>query len=76
MAGCERCPAPASRNNNDEDDKSILPWELPQVPLEKELFKCLKKVSTGEKLPARCLLEGVPLYEGLKHKAEDHNDQQ
>ena len=49
-----------------------IPW---QVPLEQELFKCPKKVSTGKKFSASYLLEGVPLYEGLKHKAEDHNDQ-
>ena len=52
-----------------EDDH--LPWELPQVALEPELSKCLKRVAAGEKFPARSLLEEVPLYEGLKSKAEE-----
>ena len=47
----------------DEDAKDDhLPWELPQVALEPELLKCLKRVGAGEKFPARSLLKEVPLY--------------
>ena len=43
------------------------------MALEPELLKCLKRVGAGEKFPARSLLEKVPLYEGLKSKAEENN---
>ena len=36
-------------------------------------MKCLKTVSEGMTFPARLLLEKVPIYEGLKAKAEENN---
>jgi hypothetical protein len=68
-------PAKHFKPSEDEDDAedAHLPWELPQVALEPELLKCLKRVGAGEKFPARSLLEEVPLYEGLKSKAEENN---
>ena len=43
------------------------------MPLEQALKNRLKKVSEGEQLPTRYLLEAVPFYEGLKSKAEATN---
>ena len=60
-------------NDEDEEEQAHLPWEIPQISLDQALAKCLKKVSEGEKFPARSLLEDVPIYEGLKSKAEENN---
>ena len=59
--------------DEEEAEDDHLPWELPQVALEPELLKCLKRIGAGEKFPARSLLEEIPLYEGLKSKAEENN---
>ena len=59
--------------SEDDSEEIHLPWELPQVSLEPALGLCLKKVLSGEKFPAKSLLEEVPRYEGLKCKAEENN---
>ena len=50
-----------------------MPWKITKLPLKQALAKSLKKVSEGDKFPAGSLLEEVPIYQGLKTKAEENN---
>ena len=62
-----------STREQEEDEEPTLPWETPQVPLEAELQRCLKRVDSGEKFPARQMLDDIPVYSGLKARAEENN---
>ena len=59
-----KCDSKLEETENEEKNSQV------QVPLEQALKHRLKKVSEGEQLPTRYLLEAVPFYEGLKSKVE------
>ena len=66
-------PAGVKDGQEEDSEDDTLPWETPLVPLEPELNRCLRRLQAGERLPLKTLLEELPLFEGLKHKAEENN---
>ena len=68
-----KLPTQNVKSEDIEEEDDCLPWENPQVPLDPALQRCLKKIAAGDKFPAKTLLDEVPVFEGLKSKAEDNN---
>jgi hypothetical protein len=65
----------AEEDDDEEDEEQVghLPWEEPPVPLCQELLACASKVKAGEKMKASLMLDKIPVFTGLKTRAEDNN---
>jgi hypothetical protein len=50
-----------------------LPWQEEETPLPPSLAKCVQSATTGGRLPWKAVLATVPVYAGLKARAEDNN---
>ena len=66
-------PAAEPEEEGEEEELPRFSWEPEQVPLPGDLSLVLQKLRSGEKLEARKLLEELPVFRGLKIKAEDNN---
>jgi hypothetical protein len=60
-------------NGEEEAGGERLPWQDEPSPLNHDLIACLKQTAGGAKLPWKQILAELPLYQGLKQRAEDNN---
>ena len=63
----------AGEEDTSDEEGYRLPWEPEEVQLPQELQTCLKRVLAGHKLPLAPVLSEVPVFQGLKQRAEDNN---
>ena len=75
-----KTPAAEEEEMDDEEDDEEevagrLPWETEEVGLSEELNLVLKRVGEGERLPVGQVLRDIPIFQGLKIRAETNNHQ-
>ena len=58
--------------DKEEQDEPFL-WEAPVEPLPTDLARLVERAAGGERLQVGTLLEQLPQFQGLKHRAEDNN---
>ena len=63
----------AGEEDTSDEEGYRLPWEPEEVQLPEELQTCLKRVLEGHKLAVAPVLSEVPVFHGLKQRAEDNN---
>ena len=57
----------------EEEEVIWLPWETPKERLPGELLLCVQRAQQGDRLQVSDMLSNVPLFEGLKARAEENN---
>ena len=62
--------------DDEEEDEGRLAWDPEVIPLPAELGVCLARVKAGDRLPLAAVLSDIPLFQGLKVKAEENNHAQ
>jgi hypothetical protein len=73
LAGDHAMSDAGSDAGDEPDSAAKLPWEQEEVYLPEELQTCLKRVLAGTKLALGPILAEVPVFYGVKQKAEENN---
>ena len=69
-----QAPQGPTKKDDDEDmaeeETPTFAWETPSLQLPPDLATLLTKAQVGERLDVKMFLEKIPLWQGLKTKAE------